>query len=544
MNTNKLKKKVKQLKITDFPSIIVYSDFDSDGEKLASPDKITYKGKQHFDDLVDFLTPFALLENYDPNAADKPQYQKRGKYTFVNYKNYTRGLMDDYRAQVVFFEKDYENIREKFETIAKYLHGPVNVVFFNCEHKLSQEIVEEKFEVKKFPKIFVFSTGSEKDFDSALDISIKTSAMDILGIVESTEIQDNLREVSDSVLSSLILTNAIQLNKITLVYLYEGEEDAVPLSFKSLSSNPVFSNHFEFVALKNPGALTIQQFQVPKLPVIIGGIPPPDDIDPESPEAASSIRTMIYQGKINDYFELLEFNLGVKQSFFPEIEEQQRNSDKASEVSTKFQEVDATNFDEICESRKGLCAIGFLNGDVSTEETAKIHKTYLQILEERNNDSGSQFKYMWINTSCHQYLLPEFELSDMFIPTVVIYAPGAGKYTRMVTTFIKENIIEFEKSFEGTGSGRIIIYDIPKRIGEKIKDLDCPNLVQDNLNLSDEENMLDKEMEEEIMREILEEERIKMEELKEENGGEEEIKHKKKKKSKGKNKKKKGKKKK
>ena len=353
INASKMKKKVKKLGIDSFPTIIVHANVDPDGENLSTQSIETYDGENDILELTEFLTPFALNEKYDPSAGDKPQYQRRGKYTFVNHKNYSRGFMEDYRAQVVFFSKDYDSVKEKFEYVAEALHGPANVVYFNCESEQSQKIAD-KLGIKKYPRILVFSTGAEKDKESALEISLSTRAEDIQNIVEGTEIKDNLREVSDSVISSLILTNAVQLRKITLVYLYEEENDDVPLSYKSMSTNPIFKEHFEFVALKEPSQVTMQQFQVPKLPVIIGGIPPPEDADPESPEAQGGIRSMVYQGEINDYFELLDFNIGVLQSFFPDSDEGMNSQQRSPEAIVDFQEATASNFDEICESKKGF----------------------------------------------------------------------------------------------------------------------------------------------------------------------------------------------
>lgn len=420
-------------------------------------------------ELIRFLEPFALIDKYDPHSSDKPHYQKRGKYTFVTHKNYTRAFVDDPRAQVVFFDKDFGNVKDKFEYVAKELHGPANVVYFNCETEEAQKIAETQFGVKKFPRVMIYSTGTEKNADSALEISFATDAEDIVDIVSETEIKGNLKDVSDSMVSSIILNNAVQLRKITLVYLYEGDDEELPLSFKAVSTNPKFAKNFEFIALKNPGKLTLQQFQVPKLPVILGGIPPQENPDENAPpEAANSLRTMIFQGKIDDYYELLEYNLGVLATFFPESQEEQKTNESSTKTVTEFQEATALNFDEICESKKGFCVIAFLEASTHTNQEILNHEEKLAILEERNRESSGQFKYMWMNASCHSQLLPEFDLSPMFLPTVVIYSPSQQKYARMVSVLTKENLVDFENSFQGTGKGRVIINDSSKDLAEKI----------------------------------------------------------------------------
>jgi hypothetical protein len=359
-------------------------------------------------------------------------------------------------------------------------------------------------------------------------ISSSTEGYEIVEMVKETEIKDNLREVSESTLSSIILSNAAQLRKVTLVYLYEGDEADVPLAFKSMSTNPAFEDKVDFLALKNPTHMTIQQFNVPRLPVIIGGLPPPENM-PETPETQGQIQTMVYTGNVEDYFELIDYNMNILNMFFPKTDEDKQQETKRSEKTIDFEEITSENFEEICEDRKGLCVIAFLDGLQDDDYSAARHVEHLAMLEQRNEESSGTFKYMWINATCHSYLLPKFELSQMFLPTVVIYSPSQQKYSRMVTTLEMENLIEFEKAFEGTGKGRIIVNDAPDGFAELIQELDCPNIMPDWDTTADS---ADSDLDDEIMREILEEERKKREEL----GLEDDATKKKKKKSKGKKK--------
>jgi hypothetical protein len=153
-----------------------------------------------------------------------------------------------------------------------------------------------------------------------------------------------------------------------------------------------------------------------------------------------------------------------------------------------------------------------LSGDVGSEQVVREHEERLKILEERNGESSSQFKYMWLNSTCHDYLLPTFQVSPMFLPTVVIYSPTQKKYARLVKPFSKENLQDFEKSFEGRGNMRIIVEDMQGDISGLLKEIYCPN-VQPQEEVVTEEMMLDKELEDEIMREILEEEERRKKEL-------------------------------
>jgi len=463
VDPTKARKKTKELKISSYPALFVYSNYDQLGMEKEN-EVVAYNGEYELSQLSEFLEPFLSINKYDHKLAGLPLWRRPSKGTFVNYKNFTNlgwtadeeetnpfTSKNDHRAQVVFFNTDFEGVRESFEEVVDEIHGSVNVIYFDCASQEAQEFVKEKFGLSRFPRVLVYASDSEKNSESALEISAATDSEDIVGIVIETEIKDNIREVSDSVVSSLIMNNAIQMRKITLAYMYDGEEDEVPLAFRSISSAPIFKDKFEFLALKNPSQQTRQQFQVQKLPTIIGGVPPPEGVEQNTQDGQTSIQIMIYQGDLEDYYQLLDYHMSVIMSFFPQdFQNDVNDANRVPKTIVEFQELTANNFDEICESKKGLCVIAFLDSSAHNEHEVEYHKEKLQILEERNKESSSQFKYMWVNGTCHSYLLPEFDLSTMFLPTVIIYSPSSQKYVKMVRPFNKENLEDFEKSFSGS----------------------------------------------------------------------------------------------
>jgi hypothetical protein len=106
--------------------------------------------------------------------------------------------------------------------------------------------------------------------------------------------------------------------------------------------------------------------------------------------------------------------------------------------------------------------------------------------------------YMWINASCHSYLLPEFEVNPMFVPTVVFYLPEKDKSAHLIGKFDKETIQKHEQRF---ASGKLPTFAMKTRAGQiEIRDLDCPN-IQPELELGES----DSEFEDEILKEILRE---------------------------------------
>ena len=367
-----------------------------------------------------------------------------------------------------------------------------------------------------------------------MEISLSNEVEDIIHSVTETEIKDNLRDVSDSVISSVIVTNGAQFQKVTLVYLFQGEEDQVPLSFRSVSANPLFAKNFEFIALNNPSVNTLKSFQVQKLPTVIGGLPSIGAFATDNPETANSIRTIVYQGNIDNYYEFLEYNLGILEMVFPKVKEETVTEQKSTSKKSEFQEITASNVDDICESHKGFCVIGVLNGDVSNELFKTDHLEKVSLLSKRNEESGSQFKYMWLNATCHQYLLEKFDLNMLQLPSIIIYSPSQKKYAKMLQVINNENLIDFEQKFEGKGAKRVSIYDVQHLIQDTMRDIDCPN-IKPQLQKEEQDGMLDKSVEDEIMKEILEEERKRKEQLEGEVESDSDDKKKKKKKPKKKN---------
>ena len=77
--------------------------------------------------------------------------KRKIKYEIVDASNYTEGL--DHRASVIFFHSDWTDIDETVTEVAKAVHGPVNVIYFNTESDESKELAKTRFKVTKTPAI-------------------------------------------------------------------------------------------------------------------------------------------------------------------------------------------------------------------------------------------------------------------------------------------------------------------------------------------------------------------------------------------------------
>ena len=78
------------------------------------------------------------------------------------------------------------------------------------------------------------------------------------------------------------------------------------------------------------------------------------------------------------------------------------------------------------------------------------------------------------------------------LPALVLYSPMQKKYSQLVTSITKENLIDFENAFAGQSTVRISVNEFEGEFDWK--DVDCPSL-----KLEEDEGFMDEELEAEIM---------------------------------------------
>ena len=112
---------------------------------------------------------------------------------------------------------------------------------------------------------------------------------------------------------------------------------------------------------------------------------------------------------------------------------------------------------------------------------------------------------MWLNATCHQYILEVFNLQPMFIPTVVYYHPVHKKFGNLVGKFTERGIKKFQDEFKKGNYAEDFKGD-----EVTLQRIDCAHM------LMEEELPEDSDLENEILAEILAEQEAKEKELEEE----------------------------
>ena len=93
--------------------------------------------------------------------------------------------------------------------------------------------------------------------------------------------------------------------------------------------------------------------------------------------------------------------------------------------------------------------------------------------------------YMWINSTCHSYLLPTFDVNPMFVPTVVFYLPEKDKSAHLIGKFDKATILKHQEKFV---TGKLPTFPMKTKSRDiEIRDIDCQS-VNPEVEVSEEVN--------------------------------------------------------
>lgn len=156
---------VDRFKITKFPTLLVYKNFDL--EKLMEEPEIKYYEGNHLnvERLKNFLQKYALPEKKyislkrgvpEESGEDIARNVELHEINSTNYEEYFRKYNKDYKIMVLFNTKNKLKV-----SVKKYLvegHKYFLNVFFNCKHE--KEFCLEKFGVKTYPTLRIFEKES------------------------------------------------------------------------------------------------------------------------------------------------------------------------------------------------------------------------------------------------------------------------------------------------------------------------------------------------------------------------------------------------
>lgn len=110
---------------------------------------------------------------------------------------------------------------------------------------------------------------------------------------------------------------------------------------------------------------------------------------------------------------------------------------------------EGTDYEKLCGSRGGLCAIAFLDGMDGSKER---REEQLKMLEEvRTKIHPSPFHISWVDAVCHSQFAAGFDVTSDKIPTLAVISPSKGRYMQHIGKFAAE---ELQVTLKGVITGK------------------------------------------------------------------------------------------
>ena len=130
--------------------------------------------------------------------------------------------------------------------------------------------------------------GEEKN-EKSFEIFINEKLDAIIDEVHEG-IDHDVRETSEKIMMNVASSYALEEKKTVVFYIYESGR--VSIHLKALSGLSILKDDFVFMSVTSPSEDMMKQFQIQKIPTIVGILPP-------TPDAPDSIRQFMYGGSIN-----------------------------------------------------------------------------------------------------------------------------------------------------------------------------------------------------------------------------------------------------
>lgn len=151
------------------------------------------------------------------------------------------------------------------------------------------------------------------------------------------------------------------------------------------------------------------------------------------------------------------------------------------------------DLDKECLSKRRACFIGLLNGKSYEEQNYNRNVKMLEELVEK--DQNKPYSYLYVNATCHDELLQEFNINVDSLPNAIIYVPTKDVYTSLIGTFDEESINSF---MSRVINGKVSMQSTTKD-KFKVTTKDCSTIQEEVVASSDDDDIM-REMMEEIQR--------------------------------------------
>ena len=418
---------VSKYSVEQFPTIIV----------VTKDQKLTYTGNIKFEELVEFLDPFAETEKRPLKPKRKPKKEQPQASNAQNLEfkvhKVTSGTLNSVlekepKLAVVHFYKDKP--LPEWEDIVQNYNGMLLLATMECQQDSEVDFAKQ-LGVKKLPSLRVFPINRKKksyelSFDSKQELEQELSRdfkADILSLKDST-LQNFIRSVKEE-------------GRIACMLITDSE---IHFSFKALASDPAFRDFVKFAHYSTTKEGAQATFRVNLFPTMICFQPTSDQGD---------LSIIEYPGELGNYkfmyYLLDQMALPKFMNVSPKVTE---------EDLEEIQEFKAKNFNNECVRQGGICVLGFFEGEPSKKNPE--HYTTLKKVKAVMHKKNLPFHFGWVDGVCEFELREKFGISETALPNIAVYAPQKKIGGRLIGTYNEEDIYSF---LEQTLRGKTPVFD-------------------------------------------------------------------------------------
>ncbi|KAN0015274.1 hypothetical protein ACTFIU_007999 [Dictyostelium citrinum] len=359
-------------------------------------------------------------------------------------KNFQQQVLNSQHNWMVEFYAPWcghcKSLKPEYEKASNNLKGLVKIGAINCDEE--KELCGQ-YQIQGFPTLKFFSTnpktgkkGQPEDYQGARSAS--EIAKFSLAKLPSTHIQKVTQDNIDKFLTGTSGAKAL---------LFTDKPKTTDL-YKALSVD--FLKTLTLGEARNINKETLEKYNIEKFPTLLV-------FTNDDGETFTKFDGKLSHSTIYKFLEPFSSKKSTNNNNNVNNEESTTTTTEKDPASEKFVEIkDEKSFEKSCST--GLCIVALF--DQSSIDEKESNQRYLELLNTISKDFIGRMKFIWIDVSVHDKIIPQFDLSGT--PNVFVINNSKKRYTPFMGSFTDESLNSFFKSVLSGLKKAIPFTDSPK----------------------------------------------------------------------------------
>ncbi|KAM9965174.1 hypothetical protein ACTFIW_004979 [Dictyostelium discoideum] len=373
-------------------------------------------------------------------------------------KNFQQQVLNSQQNWMVEFYAPWcghcKSLKPEYEKVSNNLKGLVKIGAINCDEE--KELCGQ-YQIQGFPTLKFFSTnpktgkkGQPEDYQGA------RSASEIAKFSLSKLPSNHIQKVSQDNINKF-LTGTSDAKAL----LFTDKPKTTDL-YKALSVD--FFKTLTLGEARNLNKETLEKFNIDKFPTLL--VFTNDDGETFTKFDGKLTHSTIY--KFLEPFSKKSNNDNNSNNNNEESTKTTKTTTTEKDpASEKFIEIkDEKSFEKSCST--GLCIVALF--DQSSIDDKELNEKYLELLNTVSQNFIGRMKFVWVDVSVHDKIVPQFDLSGT--PNIFVINNSKKRYTPFMGSFSDESLNSFFKSVLSGLKKAIPFTDSPKFNSQQKKQKD------------------------------------------------------------------------